>query len=73
MIYFHLNHFSNLIVKTDLDKEKNRIARAIDATKNHSRIQKVIDFAMFLSVLFRFFFCFFNFANQNIFHHFNLI
>ena len=38
--------FFQLYRETDLNEEKNRIARAIGATKDQSRIQKVIDFAM---------------------------
>ena len=42
--------FFKLYRETDLHEEKNRIARALGATRDVSRIQKVIDFAMSVSV-----------------------
>ena len=60
--------FFQLYRETDLHEEKNRIARAMGATKDQSRMQKVIDFSMSVSVFG--FFCFFNFVKPKYFSSF---
>ena len=42
--------FFQLYRETDLHEEKNRIIRSLGATRDQSRIQRVIDFAMSVSV-----------------------